>query len=265
MSNCLLIILVIGSCVIFGGFPSRFLKCCFHSFILSCWFAAFSFALAVFFLLLTSFIVCQAILDCLSSTESLILSIWFWMYSICSFIYMPANWYCAVFSFKAFVFVGFFSIVLEAVSLVHVFLSPLKFPMGLYISFWVLLECISLLPRGAHWRNCHIRRLVYFFPSFLVVFRICFLILSHPQTDCFVLSELFSVARHAGYIYIYIVQNNSNTPWVFTIYLNPGSSTLQLHDHLPPTSQTIWVRQVVHNCHCLKNKKKIICYVLLWM
>ena len=27
MSNCLLIVLVIGSCVIFGGFPSRFLKC----------------------------------------------------------------------------------------------------------------------------------------------------------------------------------------------------------------------------------------------
>ena len=49
MSNCLLIILVIGSCVIFGGFPSRFSKCCFHSFILSCWFAAFSFALAMFF------------------------------------------------------------------------------------------------------------------------------------------------------------------------------------------------------------------------
>ena len=108
MSNCLLIILVIGSCVIFGGFPSKFSKCCFHSFILSCWFAALSFALAVFFLLLTSFIVCQAILDCLSSTESLILSIWFWMYSVCSFIYMPVNWYCAVFSFKAFVFVGFF-------------------------------------------------------------------------------------------------------------------------------------------------------------
>ena len=39
MPNCLLIILVIGSCVIFGGFPSKFSKCCFHSFILSCWFA----------------------------------------------------------------------------------------------------------------------------------------------------------------------------------------------------------------------------------
>ena len=61
----------------------------------------------LFFLLLTSFIVWQAILDCLSSTESLILSIWFWMYSVCSFIYMPSKWYCAVFSFKAFVFVGF--------------------------------------------------------------------------------------------------------------------------------------------------------------
>ena len=107
-SNCLLIILVIGSCVIFGGFPSKFSKCCFHSFILSCWFAALSFALAVFFLLLTSFIVCHAILDCISSTESLILFIWFLMYSVCSFIYMPANWYCAVFSFKAYVFVGFF-------------------------------------------------------------------------------------------------------------------------------------------------------------
>ena len=115
MSNCFLIILVIGSCVTFGGFPSRFLKCCFHSFILSCWFVAFSFALTVLFLLLTSFIVCMAILDCLSSTESLILSIWFCMYSVCSFIYMPANWYCAIFCFRAFVFVGFFLMLLEAV------------------------------------------------------------------------------------------------------------------------------------------------------
>ena len=60
MSNCLLIILVVGSCVTFGVFPSRFSKCCFHSFILSCWFVAFNLALAVLFLLLTSFIVCQA-------------------------------------------------------------------------------------------------------------------------------------------------------------------------------------------------------------
>ena len=57
-SNCLLIILVIGSCVTFAGFSSRFSKCCFHSFILSCWFAAFSFSLIVLLHLLTSFIVC---------------------------------------------------------------------------------------------------------------------------------------------------------------------------------------------------------------
>ena len=72
---------------------------------------------------------------------------------------------------------GFFDSFWRLFSLVHVFLSPLKFPMGLYIKFCVLLECISLQPRGAHWQNFHIRRLVYFFPSFLVVFRICFLIL----------------------------------------------------------------------------------------
>ena len=118
MSNCLLIILVIGSCVTFGGFPSRFSKCCFHSFILSCWFVAFNFALVVLFLLLTSFIICQAILDCLSSTESLILSIWFCMYSVCSFRYMPAYSFGAFFSFRAFVFVSIW----RQFSHLHVFL-----------------------------------------------------------------------------------------------------------------------------------------------
>ena len=97
MSNCLLIILVIGSCVTFGGFPRRFSKCCFHSFILSCWFVTFSLALDVLFLLDTSFIICHAILGCLSSTKSLILSLWFCMYSVCSFRYMLANSFCAFF------------------------------------------------------------------------------------------------------------------------------------------------------------------------
>ena len=115
MSNCLLIILVIGSCVSFGGFPSRFSKCCFHSLILSCWFVAFNLAFAVLLLLLTSFIVCHAILDYLSSTESLILSIWFCKYSVCSFRYMLPNSFRAFFSFRAFVFVGFFLLYLEAV------------------------------------------------------------------------------------------------------------------------------------------------------
>ena len=38
-------------------------------------------------------------------------------------------------------------------------------------------------------------------------------IYSHPQTDCFVLSELFSVARHAG-------------------HLKPGSKPIQLYVRL---------------------------------
>ena len=51
MSNCFQITLVIGLFVTFGGFPSRFSKCCFNSFILSCWFVAFNFALVELFLL----------------------------------------------------------------------------------------------------------------------------------------------------------------------------------------------------------------------
>ena len=98
MSNCLLIILMISSWVTSGGFPSKLSKCCFHRCIRSCWLVAFSLALAVLFLLLTSFIVCHVILDCLSSTESLILSIWFCMYSVCSFRYMLGNSFCAFLS-----------------------------------------------------------------------------------------------------------------------------------------------------------------------
>ena len=80
ISNWLLIILVIGWCITFGGFPSKFSKCCFHWCIRS----SFSLAFAVPFLLLTSFTVCHAILGCLSSTESLTLLIWFYTYSFCS-------------------------------------------------------------------------------------------------------------------------------------------------------------------------------------
>ena len=111
--NCLLVILVIGSCVTFKGFPSKFSKCCFHRCISSCWLVAFSLALEVLFLLLASFIVCHAILDCLSSTESLILSISFCMYSVCSFRYMLANSFCTFLSFRALVLVGFLLLHLE--------------------------------------------------------------------------------------------------------------------------------------------------------
>ena len=100
MFNCLRMIPVIGSYVTFGGFPSNFLKCCFHSSIRFSWLVVFSLAFAVLFLLLTSFTVCHAILDCLSSIESLILLIWFCMYSVCSFRYMLAYFILCLFKFQ---------------------------------------------------------------------------------------------------------------------------------------------------------------------
>ena len=69
--------------------------------------AAFSLALVVLFLLLTSFTVCHAILDCLSSTESLILLIWFWMYSAYSFGFTLVSSFCAFLSFWVLILVGF--------------------------------------------------------------------------------------------------------------------------------------------------------------
>ena len=107
MSNCLLIILVIGSCLTFGGFPSEFSKCCFYSCIRSSLLIAFSLAFAVLFLLLTSFTVCHTILDCLSSTESLILLIWF-LYVFCLFFWcMLDNSFRNFLSFRVFILVRF--------------------------------------------------------------------------------------------------------------------------------------------------------------
>ena len=114
MSNWLLIIFVIGSCVTFEGFPSKFSKCCFHRCIRSSWLVAFNLTFAALFLLLTSLTVCHAILDCLSSIEYLILLIWFCMYSVCSFRYMLANSFCAFINFRALILIGCLQLHLEA-------------------------------------------------------------------------------------------------------------------------------------------------------
>ena len=70
------------------SFLSRFLKYSFHFTSLSSRLAAFSFALDELFLPFTSFTVCHAIRDRLSSTEFLILSIWPCMYSNCFLSYV---------------------------------------------------------------------------------------------------------------------------------------------------------------------------------
>ena len=94
---------MIVSCVTFEGFRNKFSKCCFHRCIRSSWLLAFSLAFAVLLLLHTSFTVGHAILDCLSSTEFLILL----MYSLCSFRYMLINSFCAFLSYWVLIFVRF--------------------------------------------------------------------------------------------------------------------------------------------------------------
>ena len=115
ISSCLQIILVIGSCVTFGGFPKKFSKCCFYMCVRSSRLVAFCLVFIVIFLLLTLLTVYHAILDCLSSTESLILLIWFCMCSVCSFRYMLANLFCDFLSFRALMLIGFLLLPLEAV------------------------------------------------------------------------------------------------------------------------------------------------------
>ena len=137
-------------------------------------FVVFNLALGVLFLLLTSFILCHAILDCLSSTESLILFIWFCMYSVCSFRHMHANSFCDFFCFRAFVFVGFFLLHLKTV------FTSVRFSLTANVSHGtlILLVFISLLSQGVRWRNSHIRHSGYVFLS-SVVHRICFSMLTH--------------------------------------------------------------------------------------
>ena len=132
MPSWLLIIFVIHSWVIFGGLPSKCSKCCFHRCICSSWLAAFSLTLAVLFLLHTSFTVYNAIQDCQSSTESLILSIWFCVYSV-SFRYVLVNLFCVFLCPWALIMVGFLLVHFEAVFTSACFLQLLMSTMGLYV------------------------------------------------------------------------------------------------------------------------------------
>ena len=120
--SSLLIIFVISSCVTFGDFPSKFSKCCFQRCIHSYWLAAFNLVLAILFLLLVLFTISHATKDCLSSTESLILLIWFCMYSVCSFRYMLVNSFCAFLSFCVLILVGLLLIHREVIfTSAHIF------------------------------------------------------------------------------------------------------------------------------------------------
>ena len=156
MYSWLLIFFVIGSYATFRDFPSKFSKCCFHRCIRYSWRVAFSLAFVVL-LLLTSFTVCYDILDCLSLTESLILLIWFWMHSVCSFRYTLVNSFCAFSSFWVLILVGFLLLCREAVfSSAHFFLTSNVSHRTLGLALCLVgMHLLLLLSR--HWRISHIR------------------------------------------------------------------------------------------------------------
>ena len=112
----------------FWGFSKQILEMFFphlYSFFLT---GCYSLNIVVLFLLLTSFTVCHAIRDCLSSTEFLILLIWPWMYSIYSFCNIFIRWFCVFLSFWALALVWILLLHRNAVfTLSRFFLSAIVF------------------------------------------------------------------------------------------------------------------------------------------
>ena len=145
----------------------------FYSFLLVCS-SQFSFGSAI---PSAHFIVCHTILDCLSSTESLILSIWFCIYSVCSFRYMLANSFRAFLSFSAFTLVEFFLLHLEAV------FTSARFSLTANVSHGTLHLVLCFVGMyfnaASRWALTKFSYSDYVFLSSLNVHRICFSMLFH--------------------------------------------------------------------------------------
>ena len=103
---------MIGSCITFGGFSSKFYKCCFYSCFLA---GSFKFSFR-------SILPSAHFVYCLSCYPRLSLFNWvsnlidLILYAfLCSFRYMFANSFCVLLRFRALIFVGFFLLHLEVV------------------------------------------------------------------------------------------------------------------------------------------------------
>ena len=91
---------------------------------------------------------------------------------------MLPNSFCAFFSFRAFVLVGFFLLHLEAVFTSARFsLTANVFHGALYLVLCFVGMYFAVASRVGHWRNSHIRHSEYVFLSSPIVHRMCFLIL----------------------------------------------------------------------------------------
>ena len=109
-----------------------------------------------------------------------------------------------------------------------------------------------------------------------------YIYICHPQTDCFVLSELFSVARYAGRskpeskpVQLYdslrlqtTRPQDGNCTRMLRAILNKSwrqhPTRGQLYGHLPPITKTIQVRRARHAGHCWRSKDELVSDVTIW-
>ena len=182
------------------------------------------------FLLLPSFTLGHAILDCLSSTESLILLVLFCMYSIFFsffffffFWYMLANSFCTFSSFRALILVRFFLLHLEAVFTSARFFLMAKVSrgtlglalclVGIYTaaaSQWALMKssylslevCVSVF-------SCSASNL---FLSVNVYLSLISLLLSRDQSQCTVVVVRVVFVRWLSRIFAVTIRWSEDTP-----------------------------------------------------
>ena len=132
MSCCLVIVFVIGLSMTLGEFPSRFLKCTFHICIRSSWLAAFSLALKLLSILLTSLLSAKLfeIVYLLLSFLFLTLNLLFLFFSV------DISSLCIFFSFCELALVGFLLLHRDGIFTLSRFLLTYSVSHGTLFGFW---------------------------------------------------------------------------------------------------------------------------------
>ena len=155
ISSWLLIIFVIGSSITFGGFQSKFSKCCFHRCIRSSWLVVFFLALVVLTLPSTHFVYCLPCyprLFMFSRVSNLIDLILY----VCSCMYTLANSFCALLSFWVLILVGFLLLHRGAVFMSGRFFLTANVSHGTLGLALCLVGMYSIAALRRQWRSSHI-------------------------------------------------------------------------------------------------------------
>ena len=177
MSNWLLIIFVIGLSVIFGDFPSRFLKCFFHFCIHSSW-------LQLLVLLRRCSSFCSLHLQSAILIEIVYLqpSFWFYWFGLECILFRCVSSLWVFLNFWTLPFVMFLLFIKGAISMFFSFLQLLLLPIELYMWFLVWLVCTLFLLLCRQWKSFHIHNSEYMFLKCPEEYQICFLLL--PLIHC---------------------------------------------------------------------------------